>query len=248
MRLDGALSARSTTLTSSRRSNGFGRYSNAPRSVALTAVSSVLLRAHDDDAQIRAQLLDARDQIETVLVRHDHVGDDEIALAVGDPPPQGRRVAGHPDIMAEPGQRLVQHHADRAVVVGHQNRRAHHPPPSCTLPAAITPDGATIGRNTRNTVRRGWLSNSIDAAVVADHLGDQCKTQASSVALGRDKRIEQMRLEIVGDAGAVIGDRDHQRQVPARLAARPGEAQTVPIGGGRARSRRRPPGRLRRRS
>jgi hypothetical protein len=37
----GALSARSTTLISSRRSNGFGRYSKAPRSVALTAVSSV---------------------------------------------------------------------------------------------------------------------------------------------------------------------------------------------------------------
>ena len=37
----GALSARSTTLTSSPRSNGLGRYSKAPRSVALTAVSSV---------------------------------------------------------------------------------------------------------------------------------------------------------------------------------------------------------------
>ena len=42
MRLGGALNARSTTLTSSRRSNGFGRYSNAPRSAALTAVSSVV--------------------------------------------------------------------------------------------------------------------------------------------------------------------------------------------------------------
>ena len=31
------------------------------------------------------------------------------------------------------------------------------------------------------------------AAVIADYLGHQCKTQASSVALGRDERIEQMR-------------------------------------------------------
>ena len=37
----GAVSARSTTLTSSRRSNGLGRYSKAPRSVALTAVIKV---------------------------------------------------------------------------------------------------------------------------------------------------------------------------------------------------------------
>ena len=36
-----ALSARSTTLTSSLRSKGFGRYSNAPRSAALTAVIRV---------------------------------------------------------------------------------------------------------------------------------------------------------------------------------------------------------------
>ena len=46
-----------------------------------------ILRAHDDDAQFRADLFDARDQIEAVLVRHDDVGDDEVPLAVGDPAP-----------------------------------------------------------------------------------------------------------------------------------------------------------------
>jgi hypothetical protein len=38
----GSERARSTTATSSRRSKGLGRYSKAPRSVALTAVSRVL--------------------------------------------------------------------------------------------------------------------------------------------------------------------------------------------------------------
>ena len=61
-----------------------------------------VLRAHDDDAQLRADFLDTRDQIEAVLVRHDHIGNDEVALAVGNPSPQRRGIAGHPDIMAEP--------------------------------------------------------------------------------------------------------------------------------------------------
>ena len=46
-----------------------------------------VLRTHDDNAQLRADLLDARDQIEAVFVRHDHIGDDEVALALGNPSP-----------------------------------------------------------------------------------------------------------------------------------------------------------------
>src|SRR6516165_6544598 len=38
-----------------------------------------VLRAHDNDPQLRADLLDARDQVEAILVRHDDVGDDEVA-------------------------------------------------------------------------------------------------------------------------------------------------------------------------
>ncbi len=45
------------------------------------------LRTHDNDAQIRAQPPDARNKIETILVGHHHIGDDQIALSVGDPPP-----------------------------------------------------------------------------------------------------------------------------------------------------------------
>ena len=46
-----------------------------------------VLRTHDDDRQIRPHLLDARQQIERVLVGHHDVGDDEIALALADPSP-----------------------------------------------------------------------------------------------------------------------------------------------------------------
>ena len=53
-----------------------------------------VLRAHHDDAQLGPQLLDARHEVEPVLVGHHHVGDDEIAVAVRHPAPQGRGVAG----------------------------------------------------------------------------------------------------------------------------------------------------------
>jgi len=69
-----------------------------------------------------------------------------------------------------------------------------------------------------------------DAAVVANDLGDECKTKASSVPLGRDEGIKEVRLEVIGDAAAIIGNRNHQRQMPARLAARHREPQTVPVG------------------
>ena len=45
-------------------------------------------------------LLDARQQVEGVLVRHHDVGDDEVALALADPAPQRRRVAGRAHLVA----------------------------------------------------------------------------------------------------------------------------------------------------
>jgi NAD(P)H-hydrate repair Nnr-like enzyme with NAD(P)H-hydrate dehydratase domain len=49
-----------------------------------------VLRAHDDDRQFGPRLLDARQHVEGVFVRHHHVGDDEIALARRYPPPERR--------------------------------------------------------------------------------------------------------------------------------------------------------------
>ncbi len=53
-----------------------------------------VLGAHDDDRQVGPQLLDARQEIEGVLVGHDHIGDDKVALALAYPPPQGGGISG----------------------------------------------------------------------------------------------------------------------------------------------------------
>ena len=79
------------------------------------------LRAHHHHAQVRPDLADARNQVEAVLVRHDHVGDDQIALAVLHPAPERRGVAGAADLIAGPPQCLGQHGADGSVVVRDQD-------------------------------------------------------------------------------------------------------------------------------
>ena len=81
----------------------------------------VALARHDDDRQVRPELLDPRNEIEGALVRHQHVGDDEVAVALTDPPPQCRRVARRARRVARARQRLVQNRADSSVVVGDQN-------------------------------------------------------------------------------------------------------------------------------
>ena len=80
-----------------------------------------VLRAHDDDRQVRPEFLYARDEVEGALVRHQHIGDDEVPLALADPAPQRRRVAGGAWCIAGTRQGLVQHRADRSVVVGDEN-------------------------------------------------------------------------------------------------------------------------------
>ena len=77
-----------------------------------------VLRAHDDDREVRPRLLDARQEIEGVFVGHHHVGDDEIAVALRDPTPQRRGIAARAHFVAGPRKRLVEHRADRGVVVG----------------------------------------------------------------------------------------------------------------------------------
>jgi hypothetical protein len=85
-----------------------------------------VLRAHDDDAQVRTALADARHQVEAVLVGHDDVGDNEVADAVVDPLPERRRGAGRAHFVTEAAQGLIEHGPDGAVVVGDQDRGCAH--------------------------------------------------------------------------------------------------------------------------
>ncbi|MGY3344827.1 hypothetical protein ACVWYK_003596 [Bradyrhizobium sp. USDA 4470] len=85
-----------------------------------------VLRTHDDDGQVRPHLLDPRQQVEGVFVRHHHVGDDEIALPLADPAPQRRGVAGQPDLVPGPGKCLVENRADGGVVISYENATCGH--------------------------------------------------------------------------------------------------------------------------
>ena len=84
------------------------------------------LRAHDDHPQVGTQLADARDQVEAVLVRHDHVGDHQVAFAILHPAPQRGGIAGGTHLIARAAERLGQHGADGTVVVGDQDGGEGH--------------------------------------------------------------------------------------------------------------------------
>lgn len=117
------------------------------------------LRRHHHDAQFRAHALDARHEIQPVLVRHHDVGDDEVALAILDPAPErgGGGCGAH--LVARASERLAEHGADGAVVVGDQDgaRVVHWAVPK--LP------GGGVGIESRNTVLPGRLSHSMSPLV-----------------------------------------------------------------------------------
>ena len=84
-----------------------------------------VLRRDHDHRQARPLLGDLRKLIQTVAVGHDHVRDDEIALPFLDPPHQRDKRRGGVNLAARPRQRLRENRADRAVVIGDQNRAVH---------------------------------------------------------------------------------------------------------------------------
>src|SRR3546814_19460007 len=96
----------------------------------------------DLDAQVGTQLPDARDEVEPVLVRHHHVGDDEVALAFLPPLPQRGRVAGGAHHVTLAAERPGQHRAAGAVVVGDADGGAAHAGFSFSSAAST---GANIG-------------------------------------------------------------------------------------------------------
>ena len=85
-----------------------------------------VLRAHDDDRQIRPRLLDAQQQIEGVFVRQHHVADDQIAVALADPAPQRRGIAGRADLITGARKRLIEHGPDCRIIVGNENISRGH--------------------------------------------------------------------------------------------------------------------------
>src|SRR4051812_5805533 len=65
-----------------------------------------------------------------------------------------------------------------------------------------------------------WLRLTFDdPAVVAHDLGHQCKSEARAAALGRDKRVEEVRQEVLGNSVTVVAHAEFQRQRDSRLAA-----------------------------
>ena len=85
-----------------------------------------VLRAHDDDRQVRPHALDARQELERVVVGHHDVGDDEIAFAGRDPAPQPGDRARRSHFVAGARQRLIEYRPDRRIVVGDENMPGRH--------------------------------------------------------------------------------------------------------------------------
>ena len=118
-----------------------------------------VLGAHHDHRQVGPELFDLGHDVEGVAVRHHDVGDQQFALAPAHPVPHRRHIAGGAHFVAGTGQCLVQHHADRRVVVRKQNSVATHALNSCSVGRLNGP--LATGRRMRNRVRPGRLSLSI---------------------------------------------------------------------------------------
>ena len=80
-----------------------------------------VLRAHDDDRQIGPHPLDARQEVKSVVVGHDDVGDHEIALARRHPSPEPSDGSGRADFIAGARQRLIENGANSCIIVGDKN-------------------------------------------------------------------------------------------------------------------------------
>ena len=115
-----------------------------------------VLRAHHDYRQAWPALLEPRQQIEGVLIGQHHVQDHNVAGAVLDPAPQGRRRAGRLHAVALTRERARDNRADAGVVVGHDHGRLGHD----SLPQVAVCSLRQAGSRTRNAAPRSRFSNS----------------------------------------------------------------------------------------
>ena len=188
-----------------------------------------VLRAHDDDRQLRSRLLDARQHVEGVFVRHHHVGDDQIALARRDPAPQRGRIRGHANVMSRARQRLVEHGADRGIVVGDQDVAAHAHRPVSRLGTAARRFLPCRQQDAEGSPARRRIALD-DAAMLADDFCHQGEPESRTVRLCGDEGIEQDRQDVLRHAWTIVADAKFQRQRNAILRARHRNANARPKG------------------
>ena len=173
--------------------------------------------------------LNARNKLEPVFIRHDHIGDDEVALPVLHPSPQRRSVARY----SAPGSRSGP--APGSARCGSNGRRRR----SSTVGKVSLLSLVTMRRITAG--RSGVLKLHIDR-ILAQHREEQPELRASRVGCppqlahhdrwtilatsarprplpvglaDETKRIEQMRPDVIRDPRPVIPHRDHQRHMHA---------------------------------
>ncbi len=90
-----------------------------------------ILRAHDDDRQIRPQLFHLRQQFEGIFIRHDDIGNDEITLTRLNPSPQRCRVSGRAHFVARARQSLTEDSLDGCIIISNEDiTRDHQTVPS----------------------------------------------------------------------------------------------------------------------
>lgn len=70
-----------------------------------------------------------------------------------------------------------------------------------------------------------------NSAVIADHLGNECKSKATSLRLGRDEGIEQVLDQIRRHTRPVVADSNLERQGDPLRRSRHLHADARPIGG-----------------
>src|SRR5580704_2150156 len=226
----GSDSARPTIAISSLRSNGFGRYSYAPRSEARIAVMNVFW------ALITMIGRSGR----SFLMR----GSRSKAFSSGittsvmtrSPSPW---LTHRQSVAAFPVERTSYPARDRAWF--NTVRIAASSSAIKMLPAGI---GITSGFSARlGVVTREFGHEHAkdrpprlrlafdDAAVIADDLGGKRKTKSAAGRLGGHERIEQIRHQVVGHARAVVLDAEFERQRDLRFAARKRQAHAGSEGG-----------------
>ncbi len=215
----GCFSARPTTASSSCRSKGLGRYSKAPRWVALHRGDQRAIARSSRPPRRSGRMRRMRgirsspfsSGITTSVMTRSPSPSSTQRHSVAALP-----VAAH--LVAGAAQRLGQHGADRAVVVGDQNGRQGH-----DFVQVLSFGSSYTGRCRRNSVRPGRLSTSISPPWSPTILATSARPRPAAGGLGGDEGLEQMRADILGDAGPVVAHGDHKRQVERAVA--PGDGR-----------------------